>query len=187
MPAPPDAESNGTLGSLTITATQIGPLEVHVDASVTTVGGDGIPYTGSTTGGNHVTLDDQVWLYAQIYDSPWQGGCTGWSSPGPNWCGYGSQYWVNSPTPLNSFALSFTTTVPRADDYQTFVIAGAGVTWNTTGFPWGFVSQSIYLSAVQTLYVDDAGLIFWDGFESGDLSFWSQVPGVETLRRWLRW
>ncbi len=150
----PDTRTNGTLGSLTISATQIGSLEVRIDASANTVGGDGVPFYGTTTGGSPVTLNDQVWLYAQIYDSPWQGGCTTWATPGPNWCAFNSEYFVNSPTAQNSFATSFTTTVPQPDTYQMFLLAAAGVTWPTPNYAWGFVSQSTDVGPAGTLYVD---------------------------------
>jgi hypothetical protein len=152
IPAPA-TRTNGTLGSLSITGVQSGPLQVLIDASVTTVGGDGVPFVYTTTGGSVYNLDDQIYLYGQIYDSPWQGGCTSWATPGPNWCDYAGQYFVNSPTPLNSFAVSFTSTVPAADDYQLFAIAYAGVTWPTTGFAWGFISQSPYIGPVGTMYI----------------------------------
>lgn len=152
---PPQTRANGTLGSLTLTATQTGSLQVRLDAGVTTAGGDGVPFTGTTTGGNHVTLNDQVGLYAQIYDSPWQGGCQSWTSnPGPNWCFGDWAYFNNSPTALNSFAASFTTTVPQPDDYQTFALALVGVTWPTTGFAWGFTSGSVSAAVVETIYID---------------------------------
>ena len=101
---------NGTLGSLTLTAAQTDVLQVQLDASVTTAGGDGVPSV-VTFGGSTYTLNDQIGLYAQIYDSPWQGGCQSWTTPGPNWCFGEWQFWVNSPTALGSFAASFTTTV----------------------------------------------------------------------------
>ena len=150
-----ETRQNGTLGSLTITAQQVGALEVQLDASVTTRGGDGIPFYGVTTGGSPITLNDQIWLYGQIYDSPWNGGCTFWTtSPGTDWCGVGDEYFMNSPTALGSFALSFTTTVPRAMNYQTFVMAAAGLTWPTTGYAWGRVSASTASSVVETIYID---------------------------------
>ncbi len=145
--------ANGALGSLTITAQQVGALEVQLDASVTTVGGDGIPVV-VTLGGVTYTLDNQVWLYGQIYDSPWDGGCTFWDTPGPDWCAVDDQFFLNSPTALGSFALSFTTTVPVAMNYQTFVLARAGLTWGTPDFDWFSVSQSIYSSVVETIYID---------------------------------
>jgi len=145
---------NGTLGSVTITAEQVGALEVQLDASATTQGGDGIPFYGTTTGGSPVTLQDQIMLYGQIYDSPWQGGCSSWATPGPNWCSFGVEYFQNSPTPLGSFAVSFTATVPGPANYQTFVIAYAGATWPTTAYNWGFITQSPAYSVVETIYVD---------------------------------
>ena len=150
---PAGTEANGTLGSLTIDATQVGALEVQVDASVTTAGGDGVPVV-VTFGGNTYTLNNQVWLYAQIYDSPWIDGCSFWDPPGQNWCAVDDQFFMNSPDPLNNFALSFTATVPQPDYYQTFVLARAGLTWITTGFDWFNTSQYVYSSAVSTLYID---------------------------------
>lgn len=152
---PPAVRTNGTLGSLSISAVQTGPLQVQVDASVTTAGGDGVPFYG-TYGGSPITLQDQVMLYGQIYDSPWVDGCTSWATPGVNWCSYGIQYFINSPTPQGSFALSFTATVPTAQNYQLFAVAYAGVTWPTTGFNWGFISQNpgTVIGPVGTIYVD---------------------------------
>ena len=144
---------NGALGSVTITAAQVGPLEVHLDASATTFGGDGVPVV-VTFGGITYTLDNQVWLYGQIYDSPWAGGCTHWPTPGPNWCGYGEEYFLNSPNPLGSFDVSFTTTVPSAQNYQTFVIAIGGLTWHDTAFNWFYTTQSVAHSVVETIYID---------------------------------
>ena len=174
----PVVRENGTLDSLTITAQQVGPLEVRIDASVTTQGGDGAPAV-VTYNGNTYTLNNQVWLYAQIYDSPWNGGCTFWPvSPGTDWCAVGEEFFMNSPTPLGSFALSFTTTVPEPAYYQTFVVAAAGLTWITTGFDWFSVSQTVYSFAVQTIYIDSStplDYIFSDDFESGDTTQWSEV------------
>lgn len=150
----PATRQNGTLGSITITAQQVGALQVQLDASATTVGGDGIPFYGTTTGGSAVTLQDQVMLYGQIYDSPWDGGCMSWDTPGPDWCAYGQEYFQNSPTPLGSFAVSFTTTVPGPANYQTFVVAYAGITWPTTAYDWGDVTQSPAYSVVETIYID---------------------------------
>ena len=148
------SRANGTLGSTTITAAQVGPLEVHLDASATTQGGDGVPVV-VTFGGNTYTLNNQVWVYGQIYDSPWNGGCTFWTtSPGTDWCAFGEEFFMNSPTPLGSFAVSFTTTVPVAMNYQTFVISRAGLTWITTGFNWFNTSQSSVHSVVETIYID---------------------------------
>jgi hypothetical protein len=144
--------ANGTLGSLTMTATQIGPLQVQCDASVTTQGGDGAPVV-VTYGGRTYSLNNQVWLYAQIYDSPWDGGCTWWATPGPDWCAADEEFFLNSPTPLGSFAVSFTATVPVAMNYQTFVLARAGLTWITTGYDWFNTSQYLVSSVVETIYI----------------------------------
>ncbi len=144
---------NGTLGSLTITAQQVGPLQVQLDASVTTQGGDGVPVV-VTFGGNTYTLNNQIGLYVQIYDSPWNGGCTTWATPGTDWCAVNWEYFLNSPTPLGSFAQSYTTTVPTAMNYQTFVLARGGLTWITPNFNWFNTSQYIYSSAVETIYID---------------------------------
>ena len=143
---------NGTLGSTTITAQQIGPLQVYLEASATTMGGDGVPVTVSF-GGNTYVLNNQIWLYGQIYDSPWDGGCTFWSTPGPDWCAADEVFFLNSPTPLGSFALSFTATVPGPMDYQTFVMARAGLTWITTGYDWFNTSQAVAYSVVETIYI----------------------------------
>jgi len=150
---PLGTEANGTLGSLTIVATQVGALQVQLNASVTTAGGDGVPVQ-VTFGGNTYTLNNQVWLYGQIYDSPWNGGCTWWTtSPGTDWCAADEQFFLNSPTPLHNFALSFTTTVPLAQNYQTFAIARGGLTWITTGYNWFNTSQYVYTSVAQTIYI----------------------------------
>jgi hypothetical protein len=147
--------TNGTLGSVTIAATQVGPLEVQLDASATTQGGDGVPLV-TIFNGNTYTLNDQIWLYGQIYDSPWNGGCTFWTTnPGTDWCAFGEEFFVNSPNPLGSFAVSFTTTVPAAGNYQTFVIASGGWTWPGTSFQWFDRSQSVYYSVVETIYIDN--------------------------------
>lgn len=174
------ARGNGTLGSLTITAQQVDALQVHVDASVTTQGGDGLPVV-VTFGGNTYTLNNQVWLYAQIYDSPWVGGCTSWtSSPGSNWCAGGHEFFLNSPDPLGSFAQSFTATVPEPGDYQTLVMVHAGLTWITTGYDWFSVSQTVLSYPAGTIYIDStpSGRVFDDDFESGDTSSWSDGLGA---------
>lgn len=143
-------ETPGTLGSLTITGTQVGPLQFQIDAGVTSQGGDGIPRQ-FIVGGSTVTLNDIVWLYAQIYDSPWQGGCSFWATPGPNWCDYGSSSAIN--TPNASLSLSFTTTVPAADDYQLFALGVAGATWPTPNYIFGYIDSSIYIGPVGTTYI----------------------------------
>ena len=152
----PATRTNGALGSLTITAQQIGALEVQVDSSCTTQGGDGIPFYGTTTGGSPITLQDQVLLYAQIYDSPWVDGCTFWDTPGVNWCAFGEEFFINSPNPLGTFNVSFTTTVPAAQNYQLFAIAYAGQTWPTTAYDWGIITQQpgTVIGPVGTIYVD---------------------------------
>jgi len=152
----PQTRTNGVLGSLTISAQQVGALQVQVDTSVTTVGGDGIPFYGTTTGGSPITLQDQVLVYGQIYDSPWVDGCTSWATPGVNWCAYGENFVINSPTAMGSFAVSFTATVPTAQNYQLFAIAYAGVTWPTTAYDWGILSQNpgTVIGPVGTIYID---------------------------------
>lgn len=152
--AAPGTRVNGTLGSVTIDAMQTGALEVQCDASATTAGGDGQPVV-VTFNGNTYTLNNQVWLYGQIYDSPWNGGCTFWTtSPGTDWCAFGEQYFLNSPNPLNNFNVSFTTTVPGPANYQTFVVARAGLTWPATSFYWFNTSQVVAYSVVETIYID---------------------------------
>ena len=145
--------ANGTLGSVTISAQQVGSLQVALDASATTQGGDGVPVV-VTFGGVTYTLNNQVWVYGQIYDSPWDGGCSTWDTPGPDWCAYGEEFFINSPTPLGSFATSFTTTVPGPANYQTFVVARAGLTWADPAYDWFNTSQSAAYSVVETIYVD---------------------------------
>ncbi|HSL17053.1 MAG TPA: hypothetical protein VLB51_04025 [Methylomirabilota bacterium] len=144
-------DTPGTIGSLTITAVQTGPLQAQINASVTTAGGNGVPRTFNTGGGGTVVLDDIVWLYAQIYDSPWQGGCTFWATPGPNWCDFGSQQAIN--TPNASLNVSFTTTVPAADNYQLFALAVAGATWPTPNYLFGYVDTTASIGPTGTLYI----------------------------------
>ena len=146
--------ANGVITSVDITVFQSGALEATLDATATTVGGDGVPVTVSFNGNTYV-LDNQIWLYGQIYDSPWNGGCTFWTtSPGTDWCAYGEEYFINSPVALNNFAVSFTTTVPQPDFYQTFVVARGGLTWITTGFYWFSFSQTVSAAVVDTIYID---------------------------------
>jgi len=145
----PATRQNGTMGSLTISAVQTGALQVRVDASVTTVGGDGVPFYGAT-----VTLNDQIWLYAQIYDAPWVDGCTSWATPGVNWCGHDEGFFINSPTPLNNFAVSFTATVPAAQDYQLFALAYAALSWPGTTYQSANRSQTSVMGPVGTIYID---------------------------------
>jgi hypothetical protein len=138
---------------LTISAVQTGPLTVQLDASVTTAGGTGGPDT-VTWAGNTYTLDNQVRLYGQMYDSPWDGGCTFWTvNPGPDWCTVEDQFWNNN-TPLGSFAISWTAVVPTAMNYQTFVLAQAGLTWIDPAYTWFYRTQSTYVSVYSTIYVD---------------------------------
>jgi hypothetical protein len=147
------ARTPGTLGSFTISLAQIGPLEVQIDAQVTTQGGDGIPRAFNTGGGGTTVLNDIVWLYGQIYDAPWQGGCTHWATPGPNWCGYGSEQAIN--TPNANLNLSFTTTVPAADDYEIYASAVAGATWPTTGYLFGYIDASTSTGPLGPYYIDN--------------------------------
>ncbi len=142
----------GTLGSLTITAGQTGPLAVQINASVNTAGGDGIPRTFNTGGGGTTVLDDIVWLYAQIYDSPWVDGCSSWATPGVNWCAFDSQSAIN--TPNANLNVSFTTTVPAAQDYRLYATAVAGATWPATSYLFGYVDSQINLGPVGTIYID---------------------------------
>lgn len=144
--------ANGTFGSPTATITQTGPLQVDVVGTVTTAGGDGLTST-VTLGGNVYTLNDQVFVYAQIYDSPWVDGCTSWATPGVNFCDYALQYFTNSPTALGSFSVSFTTTVPAPDNYQAFVIAYAGRDWPLPSYNWWNVSQTAVAGPLATTYV----------------------------------
>jgi len=144
-----DVRTNGTLGAFSASITQIGPLEVDFQGSVTTIGGDGVPYPYGTG-----SLNDQVWLLVQIYDAPWTGHTFSYT---------GREYHLNSPVALGTFTSSFTTTVPRAADYQLWVAALAGLTWPTTGYAWGSITQgltpsgsylSFYTGPVATTYVD---------------------------------
>lgn len=142
-----DVRTNGTLGAFSASITQVGPLQVDVQASVTTVGGDGVPYPYGTG-----SLNDQVWIMAQIYDATWLVHTFSYT---------GSDYHLNSPVALGTFATSYTVSVPRATDYQLWVAAIAGVTWPTTAYNWGFFSQgvsggylSFYSGPIATTYVD---------------------------------
>ena len=142
-----DVRTNGTLGAFSASITQVGALEVNVQASVTTIGGDGVPYPYGTG-----SLNDQVWIMAQIYDATWSV---------HTWSYTGSDYHLNSPVALGTFATSYTVSVPRATDYQLWVAAIAGVTWPTTAYNWGFFSQgvsggylSFYSGPIATTYVD---------------------------------
>jgi hypothetical protein len=111
-----------------------------------------MPRTFVTGGGATTVLNDIVWLYGQIYDAPWQGGCTHWATPGPNWCGYGSEQAIN--TPNASLNLSFTTTVPAVDDYETYASAVAGATWPTTGYLFGYIDSRISTGPLGPYYID---------------------------------
>jgi opacity protein-like surface antigen len=156
---PTGTETPGTLGSLTISGTQVGPLQFQINASVTTQGGDGVPRTFVTIGGSTIVLNDVVWLYAQIYDSPWAGGCTFWQTPGPNWCDWGVTTVQNATGA--SLHVSFTTTVPAADDYQTYAAAAVGATWNGgvfnpppyAGWQWGFRDSSVSTGPLGPYYI----------------------------------
>ena len=59
-----NTRANGTLGSLTIVATQVGPLQVQLDAGVTTQGGDGVPVA--------VTLGGASWADSRCAESGWR-------------------------------------------------------------------------------------------------------------------
>ena len=84
--------TNGALGSVTIAAQQVGALQVQLDATATTQGGDGVPLVTIFNSITY-TLNDQIWLYGQIYDSPWNGGCTFWTTnPGTDWCAFGEEF-----------------------------------------------------------------------------------------------
>ncbi|MGD8440671.1 MAG: hypothetical protein PVG53_09050 [Holophagae bacterium] len=156
---PTGTDTPGTLGPLTISGTQVGPLQFQINASVTTQGGDGIPRTFVTGGGATTVLNDVVWLYAQIYDSPWQGGCTFWQTPGPNWCDWGVTTVQNATGA--SLNVSFTTTVPAADDYQTYAAAAVGATWNGgvfnpppyAGWAWGYRDSSVSTGPLGPYYI----------------------------------
>jgi len=146
--------TNGTLGAFSASITQVGALEVVFDATVTTAGGDGAPLTVTTGGGSVLYLNDQIWLLAQIYDSPWSAHTFSYT---------GTEYHINSPVALGSFTSSFSTTVPREANYQLWVAALAGVTWPTESYAWGSISQgltsggqylSFYTGPVATTYVD---------------------------------
>jgi hypothetical protein len=144
-------ETPGTLGSLTISGHQVGPLQFHIESSVTSQGGDGMPRQFITGGGATVTLDDIVWLYAQIYTSPWLGGCTDWSPPGSNWCGHDTTSAIN--TPNASLDLSFTVTVPQPETYQLFAVAYAGATWPTEDYIFGVIDDSTVIGPTGTTYI----------------------------------
>jgi hypothetical protein len=131
----PIQRTNGTLGAFSASIVQTGPLQADYSATVTTVGGDGVPFVGVTTSGATVTLDDQVRVAAQLYDSPWTA---------HTWTTFNGQNFLNSPTALGSFTATFSVTVPKEANYQVWAAAIAGVTWPTGGTSqWGFISQGI--------------------------------------------
>lgn len=128
--------TNGTLGSFTGSIVQTGPLQVNWGATITTAGGDGAPLV-TTIGTQVYTLNDQIRLFVQLYDSPWSLHTFSTST---------GQYFINSPTALGSFTSSYAATVPRAANYQVWAAALAGHSWPTAGFNWFDFTQGIYTS-----------------------------------------
>ena len=51
-------------------------------------------------------------------------------------------------------ALSFTTTVPAVDDYETYASAVAGATWPTTGYLFGYIDSRISTGPLGPYYID---------------------------------
>lgn len=152
--AEPGTLTPGTLGSFAYDAYQTGSLQVYLEGSCTTQGGDGVARTFNTQYGGTVVLQDQVGVYLQIYDAPWDGGCSFWDPPGPDWCAAEWGLTTNSPNPMGSFSHSMTTSVPAPADYQTFFLFAAGATWTTTDVPFGYISSSVYYSVAHSFYVD---------------------------------
>lgn len=153
----PNTRSNGTLGSFSASIVQTGALEVVYSATVTTVGGDGAPLvtTVATTGGGStvLSLNDQVRVAAQLYDSPWTA---------HTWTTFNGEYFVNSPTPLGSFTASFSADVPKEANYQVWAAAIAGHTWPGTSFNWFDITQgvagnyyTITAGPMATTYIDN--------------------------------
>jgi len=143
--------TNGALGSFTGSIVQTGPLMVNYGATVTTAGGNGAPLV-TTVGTQVYTLDDQVRVAVQLYDSPWSL---------HTFTTFNGQYFVNSPTALGSFTASFAVTVPREANYQVWAAAIAGHTWPLTSYNWFDISQgvsgnnyTIYAGPMATTYVD---------------------------------
>ena len=124
---------NGTLGSFSGSIVQTGPLQVDYTGTVTTAGGDGQPLV-TVFGTQTYTLDDQVWLLVQIYDSPWTAHTFATTQ---------RTYFTNSPTALGSFSATFSTAVPRAANYQLWLAALAGHTWPGTSYYWFDISQGL--------------------------------------------
>lgn len=144
--------SNGTLGSFTASIVQTGPLQVDYSATVTTAGGDGAPLVTTVGTLGVLTLNDQVRVAAQLYDSPWSL---------HTWTTFNGEYFVNSPTALGSFTATFSATVPRAANYQVWAAAIAGHTWPYTSYNWFDISQgvsgnsyTITAGPMATTYVD---------------------------------
>ncbi len=156
---PEGTRTNGTLGSYSATAQQVGSLQVQVDVTCTTAGGDGVPFVGITSSGATITLNDQVMILGQIYDTPWAGGLP---PGGANTFVFSNtEYFINSPVALNSFTNSFTTTVNVPNDYQVWAGFVAGLSWPTPAYAWGDITQGVSggfitqtIGPVATVYVD---------------------------------
>ncbi len=128
-----NTRTNGALGSFTGSIVQTGALQVNYGATVTTVGGDGAPLV-TTVGTQVYTLNDQVRVAVQLYDSPWTA---------HTWTTFNGEYFINSPTALGSFTASFAATVPRAANYQVWAAAIAGHSWPLTSFNWFDITQGV--------------------------------------------
>ncbi len=126
--------TNGALGSFTGSIVQTGPLQVNYGATVTTAGGDGAPLVTTVGTLGVYTLNDQVRVAAQLYDSPWTA---------HTFTTFNGEYFVNSPTALGSFTASFAATVPRAANYQVWAAAIAGHSWPLTSFAWFDITQGV--------------------------------------------
>jgi hypothetical protein len=171
---PTTIRTNGTLGSYSATTQQVGPLQVQVDVSCTTVGGDGAPFIGATTGGGTITLNYQVMILGQLYESPWAGGLPPYGTN--TFVFTNTEYFINTPTALHSFTNSFTTTVSVPNDYQVWAAFAGGVTWPTANYNWGFFTQGVSggsltqtIGPVASVYIDEGPL--WSQTEVSGSAF----------------
>ncbi len=115
----------GTVGNVTVSLTQTGPLAADV-----VLGWDTTPGVYATL----YTSYDAFLLYGQVYDTPWIGGCN--TSTGSTSCNdfiSGTVHMVLGTVPSNSYSETFSFTVPVADTYQGWGIVYGG--WSP-GVPW---------------------------------------------------
>ena len=115
----------GTVGNVTVSLTQTGPLAADV-----VLGWDTTPGVYASAYSSY----DAFWLYGQIYDTPWLGFCT--TTTASTSCNdfiSGTVRVVPGADPSNSYAETFSFTVPVADTYQGWGIVYGG--WSP-GVPW---------------------------------------------------